>query len=328
MAAIQYNGILRKIIVSFGGIFNNIQIARFNTDGTEQERFLVPVAYAGKEKYVVRMQGDPDLDRSAQLSLPNMSYEMTGLTYDASRKLNTLNKTFGQTPTGVKSQWNPVPYDIDFSAYIFVRNIEDGTQIIERIVPHFTPDYTLRVNLIPELGIIKDIPIHLKSVTNEVEYTGQFNSEIRSIIWTLNFTAKAFLYGPTSNSGLITTSITNIFEDISLGENVLTFNMSAGVGNYIVGESVYQGAAHDLNLAMGVVSSWNPTSNVLILSEASGNFIVNQVLYGKNSLTNRTITSYSIAPKKDVTITVVPNPITANANSSYTYTTTISETGA
>jgi hypothetical protein len=206
-----YNKILRKIITGFSDLFSNITLVRYNPDDTEQERFIVPIAHATKELYVMRLQADPDLDKIIQMTLPRLSFEMNGMTYDATRKQNTNIKNFAQTPTGAISQYMPVPYNLDFSLYLYVRNIEDGTQIIEHILPYFTPDYTIKINLIPEMGMVKEVPIILNSTEYEINYEGDRDSDTRMIIWTLNFTAKAFLYRDTSETGLIKHTTTNIY---------------------------------------------------------------------------------------------------------------------
>ena len=97
------------------------------------------------------------------MTLPRLSFEMMGMTYDPSRKQNTNIRNYAQTATGVKGQYNPVPYNFDFNLYLYVRNIEDGTQVIEHILPYFTPDYTIKLNLVPEMGIVKEIPVVLNS---------------------------------------------------------------------------------------------------------------------------------------------------------------------
>jgi len=159
-----YNRVIRKLVVGFGNLFDNITLYRFKPDLTESERFIVPIAYASKERYVMRLEEDLNLDKKVQMTLPRMSFEMAGLSYDSSRKQNTNIKNFsGTAPSGILSQYNPVPYNFDFNLYIYVRNIEDGTQIIEHILPFFTPDYTIKLNLIPEMGIIKEIPVILNS---------------------------------------------------------------------------------------------------------------------------------------------------------------------
>ena len=323
MANTFYNRIIRKLVVGFGNLFDEITLVRYNPDNSEAQRFIVPIAYAAKELYVQRIEGDPNLDKKVQMTLPRMSFEMNGLTYDATRKQNTNIRQFSQTSAGVVSQYNPVPYNFDFNLYIYVRNIEDGTQIIEHILPYFTPDYTIKLNLIPEMGIIKEVPIVLNSTTSEVTYEGLRDTDPRMIIWTLNFTVKGFIFGAVSSTGLIKTSITNIFNEITSADTI-QFNMStSGVGTYQVGEIVYQGYSLAMSTASAKVVYYN--NNTLQLTEINGNFVSNQPIIGSVTNANYTFTSYQVQPLKYAEIVVVPNPTDANANSAYTYTTVISE---
>ena len=213
MAITNQNRIIRKMIVAFGNMFSNITLVRMNENGTEQERFLVPVTYAPKEQYVQRLESDPDLDKKVQMTLPRMSYEMMGMRYDASRKQNTNVKNFSKTGS-LNSYYNPVPYDFDFSLSIYTRNHEDVHSIVECMLPFFTPDYTLSVNLLPESGVTKEIPIVLNRTDREVTYEGNRDSDLRMIIWTLDFTLKGYIYGTPSDASntIITKAITNIFD--------------------------------------------------------------------------------------------------------------------
>ena len=323
MANTFYNRIIRKLVVGFGNLFDEITLVRYNPDNSEAQRFVVPIAYAAKELYVQRIEGDPNLDKKVQMTLPRMSFEMNGLTYDATRKQNTNIRQFAQTSAGVVSQYNPVPYNFDFNLYIYVRNIEDGTQIIEHILPYFTPDYTIKLNLIPEMGIIKEVPIVLNSTTSEVTYEGPRDTDPRMIIWTLNFTVKGFIFGAVSSTGLIKTSITNIFNEITSADTI-QFNMStSGIGTYQIGETVYQGYSLPLSTASAKVVYYN--NNTLQLTNINGNFVSNQPIIGSVTNANYTFTSYQVQPLKYAEIVVVPNPTDANANSAYTYTTVISE---
>lgn len=326
MATPQYNRIIRKLITGFGNLFNNITLIRYNPDETEQERFLVPIAYAQKEKYVQRLEGDPNLDKKVQMTLPRMSYEMTGLKYDETRKQNTNFKNFANTPTGVKSQYNPVPYNFDFSLYLYVRNIEDGSQIIEYILPYFTPDYTIKLNLIPEMGQIKEIPIVLNSTEHEIQYEGSRDSDTRMVIWTLNFTVKGYIFGATNPTNLILTSITNILDNNALDTEV-TFDMNTGgSGIYKQGEIVYQGYTLGTSTATATVLNWSNSSNQLIVSNITGNFISNTSIIGASTNANWTFNNYKIQPLDYVQIVSVPNPSNATPNSAYKYSTTIKET--
>jgi hypothetical protein len=327
MANIYYNKSIRKIIVGFGNIFDNITLVRYNEDESEAERFIVPIAYASKERYVMRLEGDENLDKKVQMTLPRMAFEMNGISYDSSRKQNTNIKSFAQqTNSSITSQYNPVPYNFDFSLYIYVRNIEDGSQIIEHILPFFTPDYTIKINMVPEMGIIKEIPVVLKDTQYEVEYEGDRDGDTRVIIWTLNFTAHGYIYGSsTPNASIIRTAITNVYDNIT-GDNTVVFNMAnTGNGIYQTGEIVYQGYSVNTSSASGKVVQWNTIKKELYLTELQGNFISTQPIKGINTNANYVFTSYDVAPLKFAKIVVVPNPTTANANSNYTYTTTITE---
>lgn len=327
MADTTYNRIIRKMVVGFGNLFDDITLVRYNPDLTEAERVIVPITYATKEKYVMRLQGDPNLDKKVQLTLPRMSFEMAGLSYDSSRKQNTNLKNFARTQNAdVIAQYNPVPYNFDFNLYIYVRNIEDGAQIVEHILPYFTPDYTIKLNLVPEMGIVKEIPIILNSSSQEIDYEGNAESETRMIIWTLNFTVKGFVFGKVSSANLITNSITNILNNINYNETVV-FNMAnTGIGKYQTGEIVYQGYSAGTATASGKVIYWD--NNTLHLTNINGNFISNKPIIGAKTNSNYSFVSYSqpIAPNTMMAkIDVKPNPLSANANSNFTFTTTIQE---
>ena len=115
MSTPYYNRTIRKLVVGFGNLFKDITLVRYNPNLSEAERFLVPIAYASKESYVMRLEEDYDLDKKVQMTLPRMSFEMMGMTYDTSRKLNTNVRNFAASPGGAIAQYNPVPYNFDFN---------------------------------------------------------------------------------------------------------------------------------------------------------------------------------------------------------------------
>lgn len=325
---ITYHKVIRKLVVGFGHLFDDITLTRYNPDGSEAQRQKVPLAYASKERYVMRLQTDPELDKKVQITLPRMSFEMNGMTYDASRKQNTNIKNYAKSGNAdtILSQYNPVPYDFDFSLYLYVRNIEDGTQIIEHILPFFTPDYTIKLNLIPEMGIIKEIPVLLKSTNYEVNYEGDRDHETRTIIWTLNFSVKGFVFGAVSEPKVIKTSITNVFDPSFSDANEIDFTMTtAESGTYQIGEYVYQGFTLENSTATAKVVSWNPDTLILRVSEMSGNFINNRPIYGQKTGTARTFYAHVIQPLKLVKVVVTPDPLSANSSSNFSYNTVLSE---
>lgn len=327
MSNVYYDRVIRKLVIGFGNLFDNITLVRYNPDNTEAERFLVPIAYAAKELYVQRIEGDPNLDKKVQMTLPRMSFEMNGLSYDASRKQSTNIKNFTSSSSGsILSQYVPVPYNFDFSLFLYVRNIEDGTQLIEHILPFFTPDYTIKLNLIPEMGIVKEVPIVLNNVSSEVTYEGNRDSDTRMVIWTLNFTVKGFIFGSSNPpAGIIKTSITNIYNNISPTDRVV-FNMnSTGLGLYQKGEVVYQGYNFSTATATATVIDYVSSINKLTLTNINGNFVSNQPIIGTITNTNYTFNSYQVNPQKYVSITDTPSPNTANVNSLYIYNNKITE---
>jgi hypothetical protein len=286
---------------------------------------IVPIVYAPKEDYVTRIETDPHLDKKTQITLPRMSFELLGFNYDASRKQNTNVKQFAQTATGLVSQYNPVPYNFDFNLYLYVRNIEDGTQIIEHILSYFTPDYTMKLNMIPEMGIVKEVPVVLNSTSQDIDYEGNFERDTRVIIWTLTFTVKGYIYGKISDSGgPITHSITSIYNQITEDDVIqFTMNLNSGVGTYQIGETVYQGFSAPLAIASGKVVAFN--NNLLQLKNINGNFVSNLPIQSTSSSTNYTFTSFNPVPQKLVQIDTTPMPTDANVNTPYIVTTQISE---
>lgn len=198
---------LRKYIIVFGTLFNDIYINRTNSSGEIVQTLKVPLTYGPKDKVLARLEQNPTLANQVGIVLPRISFEMTSMEYDPTRKLNTLNKLTKQssnagTDDEVSYQYQPVPYDMQFEMNILVKNAEDGTRIVEQIVPYFTPDFTVSVNLVPEVDSARDVPIILNSISHEDRYEGSFE-ERRAVIWTLTFTLKGWLYGPTKKSKLI-----------------------------------------------------------------------------------------------------------------------------
>jgi hypothetical protein len=320
-----YHKTIRKLVVAFGNLFNEIKLARYDSDGEEVEHFLVPLVYGGKEKYVSRLEGDPDLDKKVQVTLPIMSFEMGSMNYDAGRKLNTnvRNSVASGGSTTSLAVYNPVPFDFEFSLYVYVRNIEDGAQLMEKILPYFTPDYTISLNMIPEMGLVKQVPIILKSVSNEIDYEGDYNTNIRSIIWTLSFTVKGYLYGPVTEPKIIRASYTNIINDLSLHDYNIVGTMAAGgLGKYQMGESVYQGASYSNYTASGKVVSWNSTSRLLELTDLFGHFVTGYPIQGITTNAKWTPSSFNVTSNATTQIVVTPNPSNVIPPNNYTYTVT------
>lgn len=200
-----YFSSIRKYVILFGTLFNNIKINRTDNTGKVTSLMKVPIGYGPKEKMLTRVVQDPNIDRQVAIQLPVMSFEITNFDYDGDRKRQTVHRIASldaSNPDKNKYQYSPVPYNLGFSLSIYVKNAEDGTKIVEQILPYFTPDWTTTVNLIPEMDVKMDIPLILNRVSTEDTYTGDFKDR-RALIWTLDFTMKGYLFGPVKKSGVI-----------------------------------------------------------------------------------------------------------------------------
>ena len=203
-----YHQTIRKYVAAFGTLFNDINIERKNSSGTVVERVKVPLAYGPRQKWILALSDTTDQRRVLAARLPRIGFALTGVSYDSVRKLNTVirNVAANTASTGsVLSQYNPVPYNFDFELFILVNNAEDGTQILEQILPYFTPEFTVTINTIPDMGIKADVPIVLNSASQSDEYEGELATR-RTIIWTLSFLLKGFVY-PDVKSGTLIKSI-------------------------------------------------------------------------------------------------------------------------
>lgn len=214
-----YFGSIRKLVSSFGTLFNDIKIERKNDNGDVVQTIKVPITYGPKEKWYVFNTQDPnsgDTVNSNKLKAiwPRMSFELFNMIYDPDRKLNSMgmNVVTNTNNKVLRSQYNPVPYNMQFKLHIGSRNIDDSLMILEQILVFFTPDFTITIEEMPDLNIIKDIPIIFNGMENNIDYEGDF-SGIRTIVWTLAFTVKGYLYPPVMQTKIIRDSTANIIVD-------------------------------------------------------------------------------------------------------------------
>ena len=211
-----YHETMRKVVVSFGTLFNNIQIVRKNSSGVITQSMKVPLAYGPQQKFLARLNNDPSLGSKVAVTLPRLGFEMTGITYDPTRKLNRVQKfrkVKSADTSKIDTHYMPLPYNINFTLYAMAKNSDDALQIVEQILPYFQPDYTLTVNDMADMGIKRDVPIVLNDVSYEDNYQGDF-TERRAIIYTLAFTAKFYLYGPVTSSSVIKTVQVDQYTDL------------------------------------------------------------------------------------------------------------------
>jgi len=213
-----YHETVRNVIVAFGTMFNNINIVRKDNNGTITQSMKVPLAYGPKQKWLTRLDTDPSLASAVAITLPRLGFEIGSLTYDATRKLNRVQKfkkvkSSSSNANKLDTQFMPVPYNMDITLYAMAKNSDDALQIVEQILPFFQPDYTLTLNDMADMGIKRDVPIILNDVSYEDNYQGDFESR-RAIIYTMGFTTKFYLYGPVTSSSVIKTVQVDQYTDL------------------------------------------------------------------------------------------------------------------
>ena len=206
------HGLIRDFVISFGTLFNNIKINRRPSSGGTASTIAVPLIYSPKHKYLTRIEEDLALNKPVAITLPRMSFEMISTNYSSERKLNTIHRVIKPNPssnTTLNASYTPVPYDFSFQLHIYTGNIEDGTHIIEQVLPYFTPEFTISLKSATALGLNLDLPIILNNVDMEDTYEGGFDDR-RVITWTLYIKLKGNLFGQITTKGIDNKSIINL----------------------------------------------------------------------------------------------------------------------
>lgn len=328
-----FHNTIRKYVVLMGSLFNDIFVVRETAAGAEKERQKVPILYGPKEKWLSSLRSDPTLTKTILTTVPRMSFELTALAYDQSRKQestirhrqhNSANSAVPQT------QYVGVPYNFEFSVSVYVRNISDGLQIVEQILPFFLPDYTVSAQVSQEMDIVKDIPIILKSVNEKIDYESAMPDGTRLVIWDLEFTLKGYIFGPIANSAIImgvqtgNTTTGGIYVNLYTDVNNRTLQkviVTGGITDFRELEAIRE-PERDIT---GTVYSWGNTTNTLILTGMTGVLNANDDVWGLYTGAHWTVQSIEVINIKDAEIWITQNPITANADSDYGFTTTITE---
>ena len=199
-----YHEIIRKTVIAFGTLFNEVHVRHQDATGKDISNIKVPISYGPKQKFLARIQQQPDLNKAVQITLPRMSFEVNNIQYDPSRKAGITQTFKAQEGAKLKKVFMPVPYNLGFELNILTKLQDDSMQILEQILPFFQPGFTLTIDLAKSIGEKRDVPMVLDSITFTDDYEGNFETR-RALIYTLNFTAKTYMFGPIADSteGLI-----------------------------------------------------------------------------------------------------------------------------
>ena len=226
-----YHETIRRYVIVFGTMFNDMVVWRRNDAGAIVKRIKVPIAYGPRAKFLSRIRQDPNLTKPSGIDLPRMSFQISGYNYDTTRKLSTVGQIKAPVANNSVngSVYNPVPWNIDFELSIYVLNAEDGTMLLEQILPYFTPEWTNTMKLVDSLDIRMDVPVVLNTITTEDTYEDSYENR-RTIIHTLSFTMKGYLFGPVKNKDIINIANTRTFvvegfsSDLATESNTIASN--------------------------------------------------------------------------------------------------------
>ena len=247
-----YHEIIRKTIVSFGTVFNDISIKHKDSSGDDHNEIKVPLSYGPAQKFLARLEQQANLNKPVQITLPRMSFEMNNVAYDPSRKTGVTQTFKASDGTNMKKVFKPVPYNIGFELSIFTKLNDDALQIVEQILPYFQPSFNLTVDLVNSIGEKRDIPVILDNVAFQDDYEGDFSTR-RALIYTLSFTAKTYLFGPIAEttSGLIKKVQTDLYSDTN------TKKASREMRYTVVPDPIDAGPADDF----GFTETWEDFSD-------------------------------------------------------------------
>ena len=203
LGAYTYNKIIRKCVIGFGTLFNNIECRKENADGSVYSRMKVPLAYGPRQKFLARLEQQADLNQKVAITVPRLSFEMTGISYDSARKLAPTTLSLKSTDKDtVRKQFTPVPYNIDFELNVISKTNDEALELTEQILPLFQPSYQMTIKLVSDMNDFRDIPIVLNSVNYSDDYEGSFDDKKITLI-TMNFTCKTYIFGPVGTQGPI-----------------------------------------------------------------------------------------------------------------------------
>jgi hypothetical protein len=275
-----YHETIRRYVIVFGTMFNDLVVWRRNDAGSIVKRIKVPIAYGPRAKFLSRIQQDPNLNKPDAISLPRMSFQITGYNYDAARKLPTVGQIKAPAANNAvnASIYNPVPWNIDFELSIYVLNAEDGTMLIEQILPYFTPEWTNTMKLVDDLDLRMDVPVILNTITTEDTYEDSYENR-RTIIHTLNFTMKGYLFGPVKNKDIINIANTRTFVIEGFSSNVQSATSGS---NAITTVTIANGGSGYTNNQIVTFSNGTSNSTASITTNATGSITSLTLLTGGN----------------------------------------------
>lgn len=256
-----YHSITKKAVVAFGSLFNDIHIARYNSNGTERERVKVPLSYMTKQKFISRLTQNPELTNDLYMSLPRMAFEFSTFIYDSSRKNDSMQRVFSGSNNSYSFRYGRVPYNVTFMLHAFAKNTDDCLQILEQILPWFTPEYSVNVKMVNPTDMSVDVPFVIQNVTYDEDVEDSNFDGRKTVTMTIEFISKLFYYSPTSKLSLGATSASGGYDGGTAGGG--GFGPGVVIPQGMIGKVVTSSYELDSNfsfstLEMGLTGNVNP----------------------------------------------------------------------
>lgn len=306
-----YHQHIKRAIIAFGMIFNNININRVDGSDITQQVIRVPLAYSTKQKFLSRIRAVPDADSRGEvaINLPRMGFEINTIDYDSTRKISPIqkNKATNNNALSVTRAYVSTPYNMSLSLYVFAKNQEDGLQIIEQILPFFNPDFNVTVNELPELQIKRDIKITLDGIDYADMYEGPY-AERQNIMWTLNFTMRLNFFGFVSNEAIIREAIAKTYDDTD-GANIRTYSqITASVTNTTATATAITDGDSVTEIQIDHIGSGYINEPVITISGGGGLGATAEATIEDGSIQTITITSGGTGYTSAPTVTIESPP--------------------
>ena len=217
-----YHKRVRTAVSVFGSLFNNLYVIGKNSSNEVISQAKVPLSYAPKRNFLQRIQemnNGEDAERRVAIKLPRMSFEITQMTYDAERQLPKTNNISTAIANSINSRqklFTSTPYNISFQLNVYAKSQDDALQIVEQVLPFFTPQYTVTVKPFSDIATLtEDVPITLTGVQMQDDFEGAIEQR-RTIVYSLDFDMKIAFHGPL-NDGKIIRDVRNEFFIIGAG---------------------------------------------------------------------------------------------------------------
>lgn len=271
------NQSIRKLVVAFGSLFDELYVTRKNDTTGTVENIKVPITFASKEKFLRRLESNSSITDKVktQLNLPYMSFELAGVAYDRGRKRNKLKiaSTYDSATDITSKTFSETPIEVNFRVYFYSRSLEEILQIIEQVLPTFNPEFNVRINFNDVFTNI-NVPISYGELRISDDHEGNLGSR-RVMICTMTFSATSFIFNEIKSSNPATSTTFRI-TTLDQTQDDLEVEQQSIVINENLPNSYYSIPSGTLNAQLTWTENgiFSQKTYVLFLNEDTGKEVV------------------------------------------------------